>query len=108
MTEEQAREKLAKLLEITKNRGATKGEQDNATRIIGAILKEHPNLRDMITGAKASESQPSSAADENGAMQQEETRSFWKGVLIGAGVSAVALVLWGITHSSSQESHETD
>src|SRR5262245_61498281 len=52
MTEAQARAKLQKLLAVTLERGAAPGEQANATRAIGAILQEHPRLRDMIIGVE--------------------------------------------------------
>ena len=52
MTEAQARAKLQKLLAVTLERGAAPGEQANATRAIGAILQEHPSLRDMIIGVE--------------------------------------------------------
>ena len=89
MTETQARAKLRKLLAITLDRGAAQGEQANATRVIGAILQEHPGLRDMITGVgdTAAPHRP----EEGGVMPQESTRVFWKGVLLGVGAAVATL-----------------
>ncbi len=86
MTEAQARAKLQKLLAVTLDRGAAPGEQANATRAIGALLQEHPHLRDMIAGV--GDPTITSSAEES-------TDTFWKGVLIGAGavVSTLGLLV---------------
>lgn len=84
MTEAQARAKLQKLLAITLHRGAAQGEQANATRVIGAILQEHPSLRDMITDVGGT-------PEERGVRPQETSRAFWKGVLLGVGAAVGTL-----------------
>lgn len=89
MTEAQARAKLQKLLVITLDRGAALGEQANATRAIGAILQEHPSLRDMITGVR--DTTTPHRPEEGGVMPQESTWAFWKGVLLGVGAAVVTL-----------------
>ena len=83
MTETQARAKLRKLLAITLERGAAPGEQTNATRAIGAILQEHPSLRDMITdiGDTAAPHRPAGGSG----LSQENLWAFWQGVLVGVG-----------------------
>jgi len=94
MTEAQARAKLRKLLAITLERGATPGEQTNATRAIGAILQEHPRLRDMILGVEDTAGSHQPAA---GAWSQENLWAFWQGVLLGVGtaVSTVGVLVLG-------------
>ena len=82
MTETQARAKLQKLLAVTLERGSTPGEQVNATRAIGAILQEHPSLRDMIIGVEDMAAPDWSIA---GVWPQDSMRAFWQGVLLGAG-----------------------
>ena len=89
MTEAQARARLQKLLAITLHRGAAQGEQANATRVIGAILQEHPSLRDMITGVR--EPAAPYSPEEHGVGPQESTWAFWKGVLLGVGTAVVTL-----------------
>lgn len=85
MTEAQARARLQKLLAITLHRGAAQGEQANATRVIGAILQAHPNLRDMITDvADPAAPHPPGA---RGVSSQETAWAFWKGVLLGIGTA---------------------
>ena len=89
MTESQARERFTKLLAITLDRGAAPGEQDNATRALGALLQAHPGLRDLIT-----------AADSEAALHpsvQASTRVFWHGVLVGVSSCVVALASLVIT-----------
>ena len=89
MTEVQARTKLQKLLAITLDRGAAPGEQANATRVTGAILQEHPGLRDMITGV--GDTAASHRPEAGGVIPQESTWAFWKGVLFGVGAAVVTL-----------------
>lgn len=88
MTEAQARTRLQKLLAITLDRGASPGEQANATRLIGAILQEHPQLRDMIAaaGRRADTSYEPSESDETPA-----PGVFWKGVVVGIGATVATL-----------------
>jgi hypothetical protein len=95
MTEAQARAKLQKLLAITLERGAAPGEQANATRAIGAILQEHPNLRDMIsdTGYTAASHRP--AAD---VWSQEDMWAFWQGVLLGVGTAVSTVGVLVLSH----------
>lgn len=95
MTEAQARAKLQKLLAVTLERGAAPGEQANATRAIGAILQEYPNLRDMITGAGDTASPHRSAA---GAWPQESLWAFWQGVLLGVGTAVSTLGVLVLHH----------
>jgi hypothetical protein len=92
MTEAQARAKLQKLLAITLERGAAPGEQANATRAIGAILQEHPSLRDMIGDANDTATSHRLTA---GVWSQENMWAFWQGVLLGVGtaVSTVGVVV---------------
>ncbi|MBM3222452.1 MAG: hypothetical protein FJZ47_01420 [Candidatus Tectomicrobia bacterium] len=85
MTETQARARLQKLLAITQDRGAATGEQANATRAIGAILQEHPNLRDMITGTGETASRPEDTDARGG------SPTFWQGVLVGVGTTVAML-----------------
>ena len=102
MTEAQARAKLQKLLAITLERGAAPGEQANATRAIGAILQEHPSLRDMIShaGDTAASHQPAA-----GVWSQENIWAFWQGVLLGVGtaVSTVGVVV--LSHLFNRGNH---
>ena len=88
MTEAQARAKLRKLLAVTLERGATPGEQANATRAMGAILQEHPDLRDMISGAEDPAASHRLAA---GSWSQESLWAFWQGVLLGVGTAVSTL-----------------
>jgi hypothetical protein len=102
MTEAQARAKLRKLLAITLERGATPGEQANATRAIGAILQEHPGLRDMILGVEdtAGTHQPAT-----GAWSQESLWAFWQGVLLGVGAAVSAVGVLVLNHLFNRGNH---
>jgi hypothetical protein len=95
MTEAQARAKLRKLLAITLERGAAPGEQANATRAIGAILQEHPSLRDMIIGIEDMETPHRSTA---GVWSQESLWAFWQGVLLGVGTAVSTLGVLVLSH----------
>jgi len=95
MTEAQARAKLQKLLAVTLERGAAPGEQANATRAIGAILQEHPRLRDMITGVGDTAAPPRPAAD---VWPQESMWAFWQGVLLGVGTAVSTLGVLVLSH----------
>ena len=96
MTETQARAKLLKLLAVTLDRGAAPGEQANATRAIGAILQEHPSLRDMITGI-GDTAAPHRPAGGSG-MSQEHAWAFWQGVLVGVGTVVGTLGMLVLHH----------
>jgi hypothetical protein len=95
MTEAQARAKLQKLLAVTLERGATPGEQANATRVIGAILQEHPRLRDMIIGVEdmAAPHRPMA-----GVWPQESLWAFWQGVLLGVGAAVSTAGVLMLSH----------
>ena len=95
MTEAQARAKLRKLLAVTLERGATPGEQANATRAIGAILQEHPRLRDMILGVEDTAAPHRSAA---GVWPQDNLWAFWQGVLLGVGAAVSTLGVLVLNH----------
>ena len=95
MTEAQARAKLRKLLAVTLERGAAPGEQANATRAIGAILQEHPRLRDMITDVGDTAAPPRPAA---GVWPQESMWAFWQGVLLGVGAAVSTLGVLVLSH----------
>ena len=95
MTEAQARAKLRKLLAVTLERGATPGEQANATRAIGAILQEHPGLRDMILGTEDTAVPHRLAA---GLWSQESLWAFWQGVLLGVGTAISTLGMVILSH----------
>jgi hypothetical protein len=95
MTEAQARAKLRKLLAVTLERGATPGEQANATRAMGAILQEHPGLRDMIIGAEDTAAPHRLAA---GGWSQESLWAFWQGVLLGVGTAVSTLGVVILSH----------
>ena len=95
MTEAQARAKLQKLLAVTLERGAAPGEQANATRAIGAILQEHPSLRDMIIGVEDMAASPRPMA---GVWPQESTWAFWQGVLVGVGTAVSTLGVMVLSH----------
>ena len=95
MTEAQARAKLRKLLAITLERGAAPGEQANATRAIGAILQEHPSLRDMIIGVEDMAAPHRTAA---GVWPQESMWVFWQGVLLGVGTAVSSLGVVILSH----------
>jgi hypothetical protein len=95
MTEAQARAKLRKLLAITLERGAAPGEQANATRTMGAILQEHPSLRDMIIGVEDMAGPDRSAA---GVWPQESLWVFWQGVLLGVGTAVSTLGVLVLSH----------
>jgi len=95
MTEAQARAKLRKLLAITLERGAAPGEQANATRAIGAILQEHPSLRDMIIGIEDMTPPHQPAAD---VWSQESLRAFWQGVLLGVGTAVSTVGVLVLNH----------
>jgi hypothetical protein len=101
MTEAQARAKLQKLLAVTLERGAAPGEQANATRAIGAILQEHPSLRDMILGVEGTAMSHPPA----GVWSQENMWAFWQGVLLGVGtaVSTVGVVV--LSHLFNRGNH---
>jgi hypothetical protein len=102
MTEAQARAKLRKLLAITLERGATPGEQANATRAIGVILQEHPSLRDMILGVEdtAGAHQPAT-----GAWSQESLWAFWQGVLLGVGTAVSTVGVLVLNHLFNRGHH---
>jgi len=95
MTEAQARAKLQKLLAVTLERGAAPGEQANATRAIGAILQEHPSLRDMIIGVGDMAAPPRPMA---GVWPQESVWAFWQGVLLGVGTAVSTLGVMVLSH----------
>ena len=95
MTEAQARAKLRKLLAVTLERGATSGEQANATRAMGAILQEHPDLRDMILGVEDTAAPHRLAA---GLWSQESLWAFWQGVLLGIGTAVSTLGVVILSH----------
>ena len=95
MTEAQARAKLQKLLAVTLERGAAPGEQANATRAIGAILQEHPRLRDMISDAGDTAAPHRLAAD---VWSQESLWAFWQGVLLGIGTAVSTLGVLMLNH----------
>jgi hypothetical protein len=95
MTEAQARAKLRKLLAVTLERGATPGEQANATRAMGAILQEHPGLRDMILGVEDTAASHRLAA---GVWSQESLWAFWQGVLLGIGTAVSTLGVVILSH----------
>ena len=99
MTEAQARAKLQKLLAITLERGAAPGEQANATRAIGAILQEHPSLRDMILGVEDTVASHQSAA---GVWSQESLWAFWQGVLLGVGTAVSTVGVLVLSHLFSR------
>ena len=102
MTEAQARAKLLKLLAVTLERGAAPGEQANATRAIGAILQEYPNLRDMIIGVEDLAASHRSAAD---AWPQESTWVFWQGVLVGVGTVVSTVGMLVLSHLFNRGNH---
>jgi hypothetical protein len=95
MTEAQARAQLRKLLAVTLERGAAPGEQANATRAIGAILQEHPSLRDMISSV-ADTAAPH--GPEVGVWPQESIWVFWQGVLLGVGTAVSTLGVLVLSH----------
>jgi hypothetical protein len=72
-----------KLLAITLDRGAAPGEQDNATRAMGALLQAHPGLRDLITAVNSDATLHPNV--------QASTRAFWHGVLVGVASCVVTL-----------------
>src|SRR5262245_47845122 len=102
MTEAQARARLRKLLAITLERGAAPGEQANATRAIGAILQEHPNLRDMISdaGGTTTSHQPTA-----GVWSQEHMWVFWQGVLLGVGTAVSTVGVLVLNHLFNRGNH---
>jgi hypothetical protein len=100
MTEAQARAKLQKLLAVTLERGAAPGEQANATRAIGAILQEHPSLRDMITGIGDTAAPHRPAAD---VWSQESLWAFWQGVLLGVGTAVSTVGVLVLSHLFNRE-----
>ena len=102
MTEAQARAKLRKLLAITLERGAAPGEQANATRAIGAILQEHPRLRDMILSVEDTAGAPQSAA---GGWSQESLWAFWQGVLLGVGTAVSTMGVLVLGHLFNRGNH---
>jgi hypothetical protein len=95
MTEAQARAKLQKLLAVTLERGAAPGEQANATRAIGAILQEHPRLRDMIIGVEDMAAPHRPVA---GVWPQESLWAFWQGVLFGVGAAVSTVGVLVLSH----------
>jgi hypothetical protein len=102
MTEAQARAKLQKLLAVTLERGAAPGEQANATRAIGAILQEHPRLRDMIRGA-GDTAAPHRPAP--GVWPQESLWAFWQGVLLGVGAAVSTAGVLVLSHLLNRGNH---
>jgi len=102
MTEAQARAKLLKLLAVTLERGAAPGEQANATRAIGAILQEYPNLRDMIIGVEDTAAPHRPAAD---VWPQESTWAFWHGVLVGVGTAVSTVGILVLSHLFNRGNH---
>jgi hypothetical protein len=102
MTEAQARAKLQKLLAVTLERGATPGEQANATRAMGAILQEHPGLRDMILGAEDTAAPHRLAA---GVWSQESLWAFWQGVLLGVGAAVSTAGVLVLSHLLNRGNH---
>jgi len=100
MTEAQARAKLQKLLAVTLERGAAPGEQANATRAIGAILQEHPSLRDMITGIGDTAAPHRPTAD---VWSQESLWAFWQGVLLGVGTAVSTVGVLVLSHLFNRE-----
>jgi len=102
MTEAQARAKLLKLLAVTLERGAAPGEQANATRAIGAILQEYPNLRDMIIGV---EDMAASHRPAAGVWPQESMRAFWQGVLVGVGTVVSTVGMLVLSHLFNRGHH---
>ena len=95
MTEAQARAQLQKLLAVTLERGAAPGEQANATRAIGAILQEHPSLRDMISGV---EDMAAPHRPEARVWSQENMWAFWQGVLLGVGTAVSTVGVLVLSH----------
>ena len=102
MTEAQARAKLQKLLAVTLERGATPGEQANATQVIGAILQEHPSLRDMISDAGDTAASHRPAA---GVWSQENMWAFWQGVLLGVGAAVSTAGVLVLSHLFNRGHH---
>jgi len=97
VTEIQARERFAKLLAITLDRGAARGEQENATRAMGALLQAHPSLRDLISAAGTDTAQSGHTPPVPDPLPQEPIRAFWHGVLVGIGASIVTLAVLVLT-----------
>jgi len=73
---------------MTIDRGTTLAEQANATRCIGKLLQEFPNLRHMIEEV----TEQATHAHVSHKMQvSDRCHSFWKGVVIGVASTVLAL-----------------
>ncbi|MDH3602625.1 MAG: hypothetical protein OEU26_23675 [Candidatus Tectomicrobia bacterium] len=88
MTDKQAEQRLRALLKMTTDRGTTPAEQANATRCIGKLLQDFPNLRHIIEEVA---DQANQAHISHQTQPSSGHRSFWKGVVIGVASTALAL-----------------
>jgi hypothetical protein len=88
MTDHQAEQRLRALLKMTTDRGATPAEQANATRCIGKLLQDVPNLRCIIEEVT---DQAHQAHASHQTQPSDQHRSFWKGVALGVVSTTLAL-----------------
>ena len=88
MTDKQAEQRLRALLKMTTDRGTTPAEQANATRCIGKLLQDFPNLRHIIEEVDQADQARTSQQTQQPSVGH---RSFWKGVAIGVASTALAL-----------------
>ena len=88
MTDKQAEQRLRALLKMTIDRGTTLAEQANATRCIGKLLQDFPNLRHIIAEVA---DQADHAHVSHKTQVSDGCHSFWKGVVIGVTSTALAL-----------------
>ena len=88
MTDKQAEQRLRALLKMTIDRGTTLAEQANATRCIGKLLQDFPNLRHIIEEVA---DQADHAHVSHKTQVSDGCHSFWKGVVIGVASTALAL-----------------
>jgi hypothetical protein len=88
MTDKQAEHRLRALLKMTIDRGTTPAEQANATRCIGKLLQDFPNLRHIIEEVTDQADQARTAYQTQ---PSDRHYAFWKGVAIGVASTVLAV-----------------